>query len=406
MAAPIGGQIVSGRVEDKHETPGREDAASRFEVSEGASRSADDDASLSPECDEGGLSGPAGTAPDPGATTFPDAGAELEASDSRPGTADGQQDRDVGTEIEVVYLKSRMWKGEFILNRRGHRHRRMTLKHEDAEDHIRELAAAEERAFLLAQFAASLAEDGDDRYRILFQDAHEFASQVVDPAERTEVQAYVVRMIGGRDPDLSREISEDARQSAVEISDPLYRAKSLLDSAWALAHADEHPQQANTPISNAAEELASTLADDTRQATSEIADPAVRAGILSDIAVQLAHINLGISYGLIDEAERATAEIAENDERARTLVEIGAKLAATNADRSRQLFEDAERTAKTAASPYNQDLALRKVSQIMAKTDADYAERLANTIRDGYQREKALAKIQEARSDSTDCHTT
>jgi hypothetical protein len=266
-----------------------------------------------------------------------------------------------------------------------------------AEQIARSITRLNYRAEGLSGVAQALAEVDHDRAVALATDAEQTISSITDPGSHGQTLravAEALATVGQRDRAVA--LATEAEQIAHRNTDPeaqAWRLQTVVQILAIVGQWDRAEQiarsianlalraEALTQVAEALAEVnhdrAIALATEAEQTAHRITDPSVRARTQSAVVQALGEIDRDRAVALATEAEQTTRSITSLALRAGTLTAISQVLAGVDYDRAVALATDAERATRNVTNPTAHAEALTAVVQALAEVNQDRAVALA-----------------------------
>ena len=248
------------------------------------------------------------------------------------------------------------------------------------------------KASALADIAKALAATDPDRAAGLIADAERIAQSITSNGLRAIALADITGTLAATDPDRAERIARS-------ITREVWKARALADVARGLAATDpdraERIAQSITrealqeeAIAEIAGALAATDPDRAERIAQSITSDGWKAIALGRVARALAATDPDRAAWLLADAQRIARTFTGSGD-AEALADIAGALAVTDADQ-------AERIAQSISSDSWKAIALAAVARALAATEPDHAERIAQSASDGSSKVSALAEIASA----------
>jgi hypothetical protein len=263
------------------------------------------------------------------------------------------------------------------------------------------------KAPALAAVAGAVALTDPGRAKRLITDAQRIAESIPNPAARAPVLATVVDGLAAID-------AAGAVRLAQAIPDPCSRAPALAAAAAALAASNRRraavliaeaedlarsipgAAQKASALAAVAARLAPADADRAERLAQSVPDPGLKAPALAVIAEALTATDTDRAARLTADAERLALSIPGASLRAPALAAVARTLSAINPRRAARLISDAEHLAQSIPGSVQKGSALAAVAGGLAPTDAERAQRLAQSILSPNSRASGLAAVARA----------
>ena len=288
----------------------------------------------------------------------------------------------------------------------------------DAERIAQSIIDQRSKARALATIGAMLAATDPDRAARLRADAEHIVQSITNEYEKIRELTNIAKALAATDPDRAARLRTDAERIAQSITDGPLKARALAEVAGALAVTDpdraeriaqsitDGPLKARA-LAEVAGALAVTDPDRAERIAQSITMELWKARALAEVAGTLAATDPDWAARLAADAERIAQSITDQGPKSSALAYTAKALAATNPDRAARLADDAERIVRSKsykmwrpkfsmtfmAHEIEKSVGLDDIAWVLAGTDPDRAERIAQSITDGFWKAHALVGV-------------